>query len=85
MALTKNFKLGENLKGTVRMDAQNIFNHPTPASGAAPAFGAPVIDGGALLNLNDANPFGSMPAKGQSANYSYRPQRVFQLKVRLDF
>ena len=85
MALTKTFKLRESLKGTVRMDARNIFNHPTPGASATPAFGAPAIDGGALLNLNDANPFGSMPAKGQSAGYWAPSQRSFQLKVRVDF
>jgi Carboxypeptidase regulatory-like domain/TonB-dependent Receptor Plug Domain len=85
MALTKTFKVRENLRGTIRMDAQNVFNHPTPASSVTPAFGAPVLDGGAILNLNDANPFGAMNGKGQTGNYSYEPQRVFQLKVRLDF
>ena len=52
---------------------------------AVPAFGAAPIDGGAHLNLNDANPFGNMPAKGQSAGYWSPSQRVFQLKLRMDF
>src|SRR5262249_50867940 len=68
MALTKTFKVRENLKGTVRMDARNVFNHPTPGAAAA-AFGAPPNDGGAQLNLNDANPFGNIPLKGASAGY----------------
>jgi hypothetical protein len=84
MALTKTFRVRENLKGTVRMDAVNVFNHPTP--GAPPAgFAAPPNDGGAQLNLNDANPFGNMPLKGASAGYWSPAQRAFQLKVRLDF
>ena len=84
MALSKTFKLREGLKGTVRMDARNVFNHPTP--GAPPAgFAAPPNDGGAQINLNDANPFGNMPLKGASAGYWSPSQRAFQLKVRLDF
>src|SRR5262245_22066742 len=84
MALTKSFTVRENLKGTIRVDARNIFNHPTPGAPAA-AFGGAPIDGGAQLNLNDANPFGNMPLKGASAGYWSPSQRAFQLKVRLDF
>lgn len=84
MALTKSFKIRENVKGTVRMDARNVFNHPTP--GAPPAgFASPPLDGGAQLNLTDANPFGNMPLKGASAGYWAPSQRNFQLKVRVDF
>jgi hypothetical protein len=84
MALTKSFKIRETLKGTVRMDARNVFNHPTPGAPAA-AFGGAPVDGGAQLNLNDANPFGNIPLKGASAGYWIPSQRNFQLKVRLDF
>jgi hypothetical protein len=84
MALTKSFKVRETLRGTVRLDARNVFNHPTP--GAAPAaFAGPPNDGGAQLNLNDTNPFGNMPLKGASPGYWAPSQRAFQLKVRLDF
>ena len=84
MALTKSFKIHETLRGTVRMDARNVFNHPTP--GAPPAgFAAPPNDGGAQMNLNDANPFGNMPLKGASAGYWSPSQRAFQLKLRVDF
>jgi hypothetical protein len=84
MALTKSFKVGETFKGTIRMDARNVFNHPTP--GAPPAgFAAPPNDGGAQVNLNDTNPFGNMPLKGASPGYWLPSQRNFQLKLRLDF
>jgi hypothetical protein len=84
MALTKSFRINETFKGTIRMDARNVFNHPTP--GAPPAaFGAAPIDGGAQLNLNDANPFGNIPLKGASVGYWLPSQREFQLKVRVDF
>jgi hypothetical protein len=83
MAVSKSFKIGETFTGQLRLDARNVFNHPTP--GAPPAaFAAPPNDGGALLNLNDTNPFGSMPLKG--AQTPQLPSaRQFQLKVRLDF
>jgi hypothetical protein len=84
MALTKKFRLTENLSGSIRVDARNVFNHPTP--GAPPAgFAAPPNDGGAQININDANPFGNMPLKGASAGYWQPAQRAFQMKVRLDF
>ncbi|HMF02426.1 MAG TPA: TonB-dependent receptor [Terriglobia bacterium] len=84
MALTKSFKIRESLRGTVRMDARNVFNHPTPGANAA-AFAVPPIDGGAQMNLNDTNPFGNIPLKGASPGYWAPSQRNFQLKVRLDF
>jgi hypothetical protein len=84
MAVTKAFKVGEMFKGTVRMDARNVFNHPTP--GINGGFGTAPIDGGAQLNLNnDPNPFGGIPVKGPSAGYWLPSQRNFQLKLRLDF
>ena len=84
MALTKSFKIRETLRGTVRVDARNVFNHPTPGAPGA-GFAAAPNDGGAQLNLNDANPFGNMSLKGASAGYWSPSQRAFQLKVRVDF
>jgi hypothetical protein len=84
MAVTKAFKLTESIRGTIRLDARNVFNHPTP--GAPPAgFAAPPNDGGAQVNLNDTNPFGNMPLKGASAGYWTPSQRAFQLKLKVDF
>src|SRR4030095_5344996 len=82
MALTKSFTVRENLKGTIRVDARNVFNHPTPGAPAA-AFGGAPVDGGAQLNLNDTNPFGNIPLKGASAGYWVPSQRAHELKVRL--
>ncbi len=83
MAIAKIFKISERFRGQVRMDAKNIFNHPTPGAPGA-GFGAAPNDGGAQLNLNDTNPFGNMPNKGASVP-QFPASRQFQLKVRVDF
>jgi hypothetical protein len=83
MAIGKTFKLNETVNAKVRMDAKNIFNHPTPGAPGA-GFGAAPNDGGALLNLNDFNPFGSMPLKGASVP-QFPAARQFQLKLQVDF
>ena len=83
MAIAKSFKINETFRAQVRADAKNVFNHPTPGAPAA-AFGAAPIDGGAILNVNDVNPFGSIPLKGASVP-QFPSSRQFQLKVRVDF
>ncbi len=78
MAMSKSIQFMEGKSFTLRVDAQNIFNHPTP-SGTAPATNDsrtytiynPVVD------LNSTNPFGYIGYKGG--------HRVFSAKLRLDF
>jgi hypothetical protein len=79
MAISKNFKITEGKALNLRVDVNNIFNHPTP-SGSAPftydqrtyAAGNPISD------LNDVvNPFGYL---GYKVGH-----RVFSAKVRLTF
>jgi hypothetical protein len=73
MAIQKRVRISESKSMTVRLDATNIFNHPTPGQGGlfAPAVGA------SDLSLQGGNPFGAVTNK--SGN------RRFQLKARLDF
>jgi hypothetical protein len=74
MAVQKKVKLTESKSMTVRLDATNVFNHPTPAIGGgffAATSGAPD------LNLQSAAPFGDLNSKVGN--------REFQLKARLDF
>jgi hypothetical protein len=77
MAIQKRVRVSESKSLTVRVDATNIFNHPTP--GQAGLFAAAV--GGSDLALQPApgssTPFGSVNSKSG--------QRRFQLKARLDF
>ena len=73
MAVQKKIAISESKSVTVRLDATNVFNHPTP--GTAGLFSANV--GGSDLNLQGANPFGAVTSKSGS--------RRFQLKARLDF
>jgi hypothetical protein len=74
MAVQKQIRISESKSVTVRVDATNIFNHPTPGQGGlfAPAVGASdlALQGGATT-------FGSINSK--SGN------RRFQLKARVDF
>ena len=74
MAIQKKIKLTESKSMTVRLDATNIFNHPTPSIGGgffAATAGAPD------LNLQSTAPFGDLNSKVGN--------REFQLKARLDF
>jgi hypothetical protein len=73
MAIQKKIAISESKSMTVRVDATNIFNHPTP--GTAGLF-APAV-GGSDLSLQGGNPFGAVTSKSGS--------RRFQLKARLDF
>jgi len=73
MAVQKKITIGESKSVTVRLDATNVFNHPTP--GTAGLFSANV--GGSDLSLQGGNPFGAVTSKSGS--------RRFQLKARLDF
>ena len=74
MAIQKRVQVAETKSFTVRVDATNVFNHPTPAiSGGffAATGGAPD------LNLQSAVPFGVYNNKIGN--------RRFQLKARVDF
>jgi hypothetical protein len=74
MAVQKRISISESKSITVRLDASNVFNHPTPAIGGgffAATAGVPD------LNLQSAVPFGDLNSKVGN--------REFQLKARLDF
>lgn len=80
MAISKAVRLGESRSLQFRLDASNIFNHPTP--GIPGIFGG--TPGGSDLNLNNTAPFGNIPTKTTSVPQA-PDRREFQLKVRLDF
>jgi hypothetical protein len=76
MAVQKRFQIAESKSMTVRLDATNVFNHPTPALGG----GFFAATGGVPdLSLQSAGtvPFGTLNTKVGN--------RRFQLKARLDF
>jgi hypothetical protein len=73
MAMQKRVKIAETKSFTLRVDARNIFNHPTP--GIPSGFSS--LGGGADLGLQSANPFGVFTTKIGN--------RSFQLKARIDF
>ncbi len=86
MALAKRFRIKENLRATIRMDARNVFNHPTRGQSGV-GFGSSPNVGGSNLNINSTDPFGFIPTKGASIPNSpdYQDSRQFELKIRLDF
>jgi hypothetical protein len=76
MAVQKRIQITESKSMTVRLDATNVFNHPTPALGG----GFFAATGGVPdLSLQSAGtvPFGTLNTKVGS--------RRFQLKARVDF
>jgi hypothetical protein len=74
MAIQKALKVTESKTLTVRVDATNIFNHPTPSLGG----GFFAATGGVPdLNLQSTVPFATLNSKVGN--------RRFQLKARLDF
>ena len=86
MAIGKSFRIRENLRGTIRLDARNVFNHPQPGVYGV-GFGSAPLVGGSILNINSSDPFGYIPTKGAAIPNSpdYSDARQFELKFRLDF
>ena len=86
MAISKLFRIRENLRATIRMDARNVFNHPQPGVYGV-GFGSAPLVGGSILNINSSDPFGYIPTKGAAIPNSpdFADARQFELKVRLDF
>ncbi len=73
MAIEKRVQVRESKAFTLRVDARNIFNHPTPA---VPGLFA-TTGGTADINLQSTNPFGVFTSKTGN--------RSFQLKARVEF
>jgi hypothetical protein len=74
LAVQKRIKVNEKVSATVRLDATNVFNHPTPGTEGGFFAASPATSD---LNLQSGVPFGSYSAKVGS--------RQFQLKARVDF
>jgi hypothetical protein len=73
MAIEKRVQVNDTKSFTLRVDARNIFNHPTPA---IPGLFA-TTGGTADLNLQGTVPFGNFTTKAGN--------RSFYLKARVDF
>jgi len=75
MAIQKRLQIKESKSFTVRVDAQNVFNHPNP--GLVPGIFAATA-GAPDLNLTTTTvPFGAFTNKLGT--------RTFQVKARVDF
>jgi len=76
-ALSKTVKIAESKSLELRIDAQNVLNHPTPDDpGMASCFGL-----GSNLSLNNNNDFGLVGGKCVAET----PARRFQARVRFNF
>jgi len=81
MALSKSVKLGESKSIQLRVDATNIFNHPTPAGSAiATTPGARTFYAGAPAGLNLSG--GSTYAGDLNSKVG---QRTYQARIRFNF
>ena len=78
MAISKGFQISETWRGELRIDANNIFNHPTPGPGSGNNRGT------ASVNLAGGTPFGQLGGKG-AATSQFPESRQFQFKIRLEF
>jgi hypothetical protein len=72
---SKAFRIDETKTVQIRVDATNVFNHPTPNS--------PTLD------INSDNPFGNITSKGTTAGIFGTPSpaanRTFQASLRFNF
>ena len=85
MAISKRLLVREQLRLQFRLDATNIFNHPTPGISLGQITGP--IRGGSNLNLQGGAPFGEIPLKGPGGARGSRTDdvRYFQLQLRVEF
>jgi hypothetical protein len=77
MAMGKTFEFMEGKSIDLRVDAQNIFNHPTPSNSFLVRNARFTILYNPNFSVNNADPFGYISAKGG--------HRTFQAKLRISF
>ena len=80
MAMSKSVEFMEGKRIEVRVDAQNIFNHPTPTGGQPFSWNArftQIYNPDFALNSTDSDSFGRLTSKGG--------HRTFQAKISLRF
>ncbi|MDR1726666.1 MAG: TonB-dependent receptor [Acidobacteriota bacterium] len=76
VAMAKSIEFMEGKRFEIRVDAQNIFNHPTPSASAATSGARFTTITNASFSINGTN-FGYLSTKGG--------HRTFQAKLRLSF
>ncbi len=77
MAMGKSIEFMEGKKIDFRVDAQNIFNHPTPSNSYYVRNARFTILYNPNFSMNNSDPFGYISAKGG--------HRTFQAKIRISF
>ena len=78
LAMSKAIEFMEGKRFEIRVDAQNILNHPTATNGTNASYGGRVQSiSGPNLSISNATTFGRMSTKGS--------HRTFQARLRLSF
>ena len=77
MAMGKSIEFMEGKRIDLRVDAQNIFNHPTPSNSSMQWNARFTSIGNPDFGLNSINPLGYLSTKGG--------HRTFQAKIRISF
>jgi hypothetical protein len=77
MAISKQFRVTESKSFQLRIDATNIFNHPTPSNGYTTVSTRSAIAANPDMSLAGTNPLGYLNNKVGNRN--------FQAKLRFDF
>jgi hypothetical protein len=77
MTMGKSFEFMEGKKIDFRVDAQNIFNHPTPSNSSMQWNARFTSIGNPNFSLNNSDPLGYLGTKGG--------HRTFQAKIRITF
>jgi len=71
MAISKRIQIGERFAVEARVDATNIFNHPTPVN--------------PNLNVQNGTEFGNIDGKSGTSVQFAEFGRVFQARIRIDW
>jgi hypothetical protein len=78
MAISKGVRIAEGMDFRLRLDANNILNHPVPSYGSFGSGMRIIVAQAPIVNINDAiNPFGYLDNKVGT--------RTFQITARLTF
>jgi len=77
MAMSKGMRITKGMNFQIRLDANNILNHPVPSYGSFSSGISIIVAQPPVVNINSANPFGYLDNKVGT--------RTFRITGRLNF